>query len=373
MDPILMQYLHNLSDLEQAKNQEVDQSPILNGTQSAIQAANNSLEMDRQQQQRAFGHAMLALGSNMSRPGYGSGLGGTLAALNASIMPAVNAYTTEEQRIAQRNAYLQDKAIKQREMQERVALNMLELQQREKEQEELRKHREAQFAEQKAYRNKYLNLHEKQLQRKLDEIHPEQQEQISSSKGAVPLSSLPKKFRENFETTASEYVKNVPFNHRALEAIAEMKTIFEQYPDIGTSFLHVINDENDVSWRNQIMRELSDPNKLAAVDILKKLSADLNLDVIMGQKGRNTTDMLKKAIQQAAPHGKLTTKGFEKISDIWEKRAQDNIRKANVYEKAIIGNYYPMLDENDKIQHEESKSNTENSNPYDLSDLGVKE
>src|ERR1700719_179226 len=111
MDPALLSYMRQMSGVDQQANQQAaQQNPLKSGTESGIHAAKESLAMDENDRARAQGDFIMQLGAHMARPGYGNGIKGTLAALNAGMIPAQQAYRSEEERVMQRNAFLQEQA-----------------------------------------------------------------------------------------------------------------------------------------------------------------------------------------------------------------------------------------------------------------------
>jgi len=115
---------------------EASESPLQRGISTGRSAARESLAMDENERQRAIGMAMMQFGASMGQPGYGEGFGGTLNAINQSILPAIQAYQQEEARNAEIKAYMQQ--------QEAKALHeQLKVMQEEQKQLALQKHREA--------------------------------------------------------------------------------------------------------------------------------------------------------------------------------------------------------------------------------------
>jgi len=349
MDPTLMAYLHQLSDQGQAN----EENPLESGTQSGIYAAKQSLNMDEQEKKRAFGKAAMAFGRSVTQPGYGTGFAGTLNAINQSLGSAFQAYEGEEDKIAQRNAVIQDQmqrqAHLQKQLHQQALIQSMKAHQREREQETLQKHREAKLAETQGYHRGRLGMEERKLG---------QRGQIGAdiagmdvSEG-IPLSSLPKKTQSDFGKMVLDSKKQIPAYKNVIETVNEMEGIFADHPNIGDSFVHMIEGHED-TLKGRIARQFTDKKTLTAIQRLKKLAADLNLETVKGFAGKTATDILKREIKAAAPNGVLTHDAFQAIADKVKKRAEQNIGEAVKYENSWKKGYIPL--EQEGMEEEESQ------------------
>jgi len=137
------------------------------------------------------------------------------------------------------------------------------------------------------------------------------------------LSKVEKTARAEYQKKVYKEIDAIPKNNQALEAIETMREVFERNPNIGTSFINMLdNPDGTDSWFNIFGRKLAGQD-LSDIEILKKATNDLNLDTILGISGKAATDLLKKAVQAASPSGKLTKKGFDVNADKWEKKARE--------------------------------------------------
>lgn len=149
------------------------------------------------------------------------------------------------------------------------------------------------------------------------------------------LSHLSKKALAHYETKVLDDLDKIPKQNQAYQAIQDMKEVFDRNPNIGSSFVNMLDDPDGVdSWFNIIGRKLAGQD-LTDMEILKKATNDLNLDTILGISGKAATDLLKRAVQSASPSGKLTKGGFAKNATTWEKKIKDNIRLANAKNAAL--------------------------------------
>lgn len=96
-------------------------NPLTQGSMAAMQNIRNSLQMNQQDRQRAFGLGMMQFFKNMGNPNIrppNSGFNGALSAATQSIDPAMQAYLQEQQRVSQENAYSMEMAEKLRRQQQ---------------------------------------------------------------------------------------------------------------------------------------------------------------------------------------------------------------------------------------------------------------
>ena len=137
------------------------------------------------------------------------------------------------------------------------------------------------------------------------------------------LSRVEKTARSKYQEKVYKDVDAIPKNNQSIEAIETMREVFDRNPNIGSSFINMLDSPDGVdSWWNLAAKKLAGPD-LADMEILKKATNDLNLDTILGITGKAATDLLKKAVQAASPSGKLTKKGFDLNASKWEKKARE--------------------------------------------------
>lgn len=146
----------------------------------------------------------------------------------------------------------------------------------------------------------------------------------------LPLNTLEKKARADYQNeVVTKGRELIPKNNQALEAIHGMEEVFKRNPNIGSSFVQMLDhpDGKD-SFLSIIGRKLGGKD-LEDLQILKKHTNDLNLDTILGITGKAATDLLKRAVQAASPSGKLEYGAFVKNANTWKKKAQGNINLYN--------------------------------------------
>lgn len=342
MDPALKAYLMQLSDQSIAQGD----NPIEAGTKSGMEAARQSIGLDEAQRARARGKAFMTLGHHLAQPGYGAGFGGALRAFTTGLLPAAQAYESSiQQAEAQNLARMQSEQMEQLkrmqlEQQERIAESKLA--QRAQEQEAMQRHRAAQLAEMRGYHAGRLGLEERRLAEKTVKA-PEEM----PSEG-ISIASLPKTTQNEFGRMVLKHKQQIPMNKRAIDTINEMEEIFAEHPNIGDSFVNLIEGQEE-TIRGSLARLGADKKTLTAIQRLKKLSADLNLSTVMGLPAKAATDLLKQTIRSAAPGGRLTHDAFKHIAESWKKRAEDNIEEATNYEQAWKKGYIPLEKEREKI------------------------
>ncbi len=150
------------------------------------------------------------------------------------------------------------------------------------------------------------------------------------------LSQLEKSARAHYQKKVNDSQDAIPKNNQALEAIETMREVFDRNPNIGTSFINLLDDPDgiDAGW-NIIARKLAGKD-LDDMQILKKATNDLNLDTILGITGKAATDLLKKAVQAASPSGKLSKVAFDKNAKTWEDKARANNRLITAKYEAML-------------------------------------
>lgn len=171
----------------------------------------------------------------------------------------------------------------------------------------------------------------------------------------IPLSKLEKTARADYQKGVTKSIKNIPINQQSIKDINEMRDIFERRPDIGNSFINILDSEDENSLLELVKKKLVNQDALADMQRLKKLSNDLNLSVILDAPGKTSTDLFKQAVKAAAPHGKLTKDAFDSIASSWEDKAKRNISLARQGATAL--NNGQMLIPKDEMQQGRSMKN----------------
>jgi hypothetical protein len=145
----------------------------------------------------------------------------------------------------------------------------------------------------------------------------------------VPLKGLQKGEITDYGKMVNKAVSQISTNEKAIKAIHDMRVIFERNPNIGESWVNMLSSGDDEdSWTRWISKKVASRQERADMEILKKLSSDLNLSTVLSVPGKSATDILKRAIQASSPTGTLTKQAFDKVSNDWEERAIDNIDTA---------------------------------------------
>lgn len=142
---------------------------------------------------------------------------------------------------------------------------------------------------------------------------------------AMSMDKMGQAAEDKYQTQVIEANKQIKVNEKAIAGIERMKEVFRKYPNIGTSYIQMINSGDEESWSNWVMKKFSNKDELAAMQILAKESNALVLSTVLGVPGKSATDLLKKAIFSASPNGTLTAKGFDHIATTWENDAKEAI------------------------------------------------
>jgi len=150
------------------------------------------------------------------------------------------------------------------------------------------------------------------------------------------LQSAEKGARTEYQKKVFKDIDSIPKNNQAINAIETMREVFNRNPNIGTSFVNMLdNPDGQDSWFNIFGRKLSGQD-LTDMEILRKATNDLNLDTILGITGKAATDLLKKAVQSASPSGKMTKGGFDHVANKWEAKAREANELAEAKYEAML-------------------------------------
>jgi hypothetical protein len=229
MNPALLAYMQQVQNMPHPANGTtapsspipMDQPPVNPfsvGTMEAIKAAKASLGMDADERRRAMGLAMLHFGSNMANPNIGQG--SPLGAVAQSILPAVQAYQGEENRVQDTNAALAQ-YIQQAQMQQQM-MQYHALKER-----ELMQHRQAELEERKRHHEEMADL--KKLQ--LGGMTPYQRERLALEHEKLKGSQVPEIDESGHDLSS----------YAPLETKGTLTQFVKEKRNTGTT-LHEIND-----------------------------------------------------------------------------------------------------------------------------------
>lgn len=359
MNPTLQDYLMQIQSEEGANPQaRGEENPFTSGVQNAMEATCQSMGVPSReaQEQEARGMGFINFGKAMGQPSPD----GQFAGVNRALGSGIDAYLQQRSQQAQMNANVYLESVRQQEAMRAHQLrqNQLDQQARLEEaslQEQRRAHdltRQNQADTLDLHRQE-LNLRKRLLSPSVAS-HVEMNSSISpSGMKEVPLHTMGKQFANKWGELAAKEISQIPINQRTIGTVQDMRDIFEKHPNIGSSFINMIDNEaagkTENSWWNLLARQFVSNDELSAVQQLKKLTSDLNLSTVMGFSGKSATDILKKAIKDASPSGKLTYDSFNKISDSWSRRANENIQHAKLVENSLSRGMYPMIGEGERV------------------------
>ena len=361
MDPLMMGYLMQQQQAQQPPAMANNPDPAAGGDPSfinpaalaAMKAAKQSLGMDAEEQRRATGLALMRFFSGMAKPGYGNGMQGVLQGINENLPSAVETYQNEAGRVAHQNAGILQYATQEQARRDMLRMQMIEKARldayRNTKQAETERHNRAQEeynqgllgmrGEDAGYRRDKMEYQKKQLELKMKtaERAAEKENRVEEAlaRGETPFESLEPAARTEYQKTVQKKIQEIPVNQRAIETINKMKAIFKKHPNIGSSWIQILNGNKDSGFKNLFFRKMSDPEELAALEMLTKYGSDLGLSTIYSVPSKMATDLLKNMINNAGPNGKLTKKAFDQIAEEWLQRANGNIRLAKKYEDSL--------------------------------------
>lgn len=318
--------------------QQVPFDPITAGTLTGMQSARRSLEMDAQERKRAMGMGMLRFAQGLGQVGHGPGLAGSLSRINASLMPAVEQYNSEEDRVGRiKEALLKQQFELEKYQQER--------------QDKMKRHAEEDILDRERIsatrENGRLNKDAAK------ELMISQIEEKLRSEGTLPENALLKirmtpGERQETLKLQNKIVKAGEYASKSVEAIKSMEDVFINNPDLwnGIPLLIYESGEKNKSVINQFMRGLTE-EKQKAFQILKK---ELNtvVDLKIEQGGGRQTDVRKKIILEMMPSGEMHPEVALGVLKQMRNRDLYDTYKSEETKKAIAGQYdiqYPSYDE----------------------------
>jgi hypothetical protein len=359
-------------------------NPFDSGITKAIEGARASIAASEAQKAQALTTSLTALAkaaaqaSNQTPWGMSKGAG--LGHILAQAAPyGVEAYGNAERQAEQENLGLADYMVKLKSTQDEALRKLLKEQLDRQHQDdvltETKRHHGAQEKKQELMLQ-LKNLKMSHLIRAEEKQHKEEEERRledeAIARGETPLSVLEKPARAEYQKNALKTIRDVSVNKRAVETIAKMRTLFELHPDIGSDFTQWLAGSSDpkkeTGFWTVMGRKFADKKKLAALQQLKKHSADLNLSTVLGTPGKVGTDLLKKMIAESSTSGHLTKEGFDSIAGGIESRARKNIRMAEKYREGLKRKIVVMDDE-----EESAPAQTNPGAPSDLSDVSTED
>lgn len=172
------------------------------------------------------------------------------------------------------------------------------------------------------------------------------------------------KAMSNTQKTVETYAKNIDSNQHFIKRAPEMIEIAKKYPDIFKSvWSAVVSSPDDPSKYEEILSSvassLSDQDKVAALDILKKDVNRMVLDVAGGFTKPNM--FIEKIGSKAVPNPNMTAEAFIKsMRSAVEEKEQDN----KLYLKRINAfNQTPNVPLNELFNNEAQKETENQSSP----------
>lgn len=235
-------------------------NPLEAGSMAAIEAAKRSLQMSDSENQRALGRALMGMASGWKNSqSNGQGFAGNIGALTDGLMPALNAYDSERDRIMQMNY-----AIAQQQKEEAAAAR--------KEEREMKKMaHEMEMAHKKlGLEQGYFGLEKQKTDKEIKEM-----EILSQPGGEVPLGSL----STNGWIYAQKYLdssaKELEGAKNAINSIDEVSEILGRNPGItkhwGT-ILSASQQEDPTYLKQQLLNRVNQKDLQDAQLLSKNLS-----------------------------------------------------------------------------------------------------
>lgn len=319
-------------------------NPLLAGSNAAMQSIQESLRMRPEQNRRAIGMGLMRFGQAMGNPqNWGEGKGAALGAINAGLVPGMEAYQNQRLQEEQGNAYALQQAMAIQKMQEE--------QRRHKEEQ---RYREAQLGETRRYHDLMSGGNDKSQFLKL-------QKEGIVSKDAIPLASMPANmqnaaFKEAmFDIRQGEEAKNI------LNTLNEIKRFSDDYPDMNKDLnrlLYARSLNPQATVREVLGNIVGDQKKQDALDIMDKLTNRLVLSEIRSLGGKGATDMAKDIILKGKPHFGLGKGAINYFVEHMSKEISPRYDHGKNQRTSMVhGGFIPM-----KINELNSEKNTFSEN-----------
>lgn len=321
----------------------MNNSPLVNGSQSAMQTAKQSLQLDDSQRDRAMGASLVNFFANMAKPhDGGEGFSGTLSATAQSMGPAFEAYQKEESNQQNLNNHLMQQVQRQQQYEAQLAQKMKMHQESLDEKKLKREDENARKKEELDWKKIYNTEKIAALKAKGSQLSKEERQNLKTESkrlaalenGETWLGSLPDKGKA-FSLFVDEEQKKIPKMYETQETLDKMGAIIEKYPDLGSSFYHILaqtpsDKKEGQPWWKLGAKKITDKNQLAAIEHFNKLNSQLNLETIFSvPSAKQATDVLKTMIDTSNANSTMTKKGFDSVKNDLVTLTNNRIKQSN--------------------------------------------
>lgn len=377
MNQALLDYAAQIQAQEQQQQQQMNDAgesnalahPFQSGVELAMQAARQSIGFPSMRQQRdsALNKGLFKFFGAMRNPAR-SQMEGLSNAVNAGGEEFLNQQAQGEEQNMAINAALYEQTMRaqqatqeyQRKIEEAEADRMLKRELAEQDWSQRQTMQAENLEEKRRYhdmmgQNKDAILELKRSENKNSEYG----EPINGLYGIEYIPYDPKRDTE-WKKIAEKEKSSLEPAKESIQTIKKMEKIFKEFPNVGTSLVNILEGTDTDSWWNNLLKSLTPEKERQAIQELKKLSANLNFDTIMGVQGKAATDMLKKIIRDSAPNGRLTYGAFKNIAADWLTKADRKIKKIKVIEDAEKRGMKPLFSTEEQSSMEEVNENGNN-------------
>lgn len=304
-------------------------NPLETGSRMAIEAAKRSLEMSDSENQRALGRALMGMAAGIKNSkSYGQGFAGNIGALTDGLLPALNAYDSERDRIAHMNHALQlqqkqEEILARKEEREMKRMNHdLEME-----------NRKIKIAE------GYLGL-----ERSKNEEEKKEHEQLSQPGAKIPLSHLKPSQWNLAQKEIQSNIEKGEASHAALETISHIKSILKNNPNItkNMSTIMLAAQRHDPSIVRQRLNSWFIPEKTRAdSEMLAKHLSNLYTSKLKGFPARGMNMFLEKQLREGNIDINMGVPSMIELLDQDEKALKPIYENAQeVYDEYEKGYFY---------------------------------
>ncbi len=318
-------------------------NPLGLGATRAVEAAKRSLQMNEEESKRAFGRSMMhffgAIGqqaNNNPQPGFS----GALGRINAGMLPAMNAYEEERDRIAKQNWEIQKY---QKELETQAKKEAME-------RERMNHHMEMQK------RNLEINQGYYGLEKQKHEDEKKEWDAISSAPGRIPLAHFKSPSMQKYvQTYIDKKTEEGQHAWRMKENIKTLEGIYERDPDISNhmSSLIMAAQQSDPSiLRQQIIASGIPEHKRAEYEIAAKSFAALSIDGIKALGPVRGNMFNEKLINQSVPGAHMSGTAVKSLLKKMARDADHTYNDAHKVYKAYEEGFFEKVKPRSSLEEE---------------------
>lgn len=346
--------------IQQPMPQE-NSNPIASGSNIALDAVKRSLQMSDSENQRALTRGMFGMMSSIyNNPHYGQGVGGNIAATVSGVLPFLDRYDAERNRISNINYAILSQQKEEERLARREAMEMRRLQQ------------QMELAEKKlGIEQSYLSL-EKQKREDERREHAE----LEKAGAKIPLSTLKPSQWNIAQKEIQSNLDRGQAAHDTLQSIYAAKHILKNDPHItkNMSTIMLAAQRHDPSIVRQKLNSWFIPEETRVnAEMLAKNLSNIYTSKLKGFPARGMNMFLEKQLREGNVDINMSSDSIIKLLDKDEK-ALNHIYKGaqEVYDEYEKGYFYrprPIKIETEMIEEENQEPATDSKRQKILDEI----